>query len=260
MDDAVATVLVDKYRQAATVDSDHKNQYKGLHIHALEGLHEAVARHLLKVAPPNKTLLDLAAGSGALGLRLSDHGYAVTATDIVDENFRLKGKIPFIGADLNSNFADRFDQHFDVISAVEIIEHIENPRHFFRQCAALLNPQGVLLVSTPNINSPVSQALSIRLGHFQWFTDADYHSEGHINPVSPSLMMKCALETGFQAILQNSHGSPFRALQNWPKMCLLAKVIGALSATPKHLRGECYIAVFQQGRALSDTIVGRTSG
>jgi 2-polyprenyl-3-methyl-5-hydroxy-6-metoxy-1,4-benzoquinol methylase len=39
---------------------------------------------------------------------------------------------------------------FDVISAFDLIEHVHDPRAFLRRCASLLNPQGVLLVSTPD--------------------------------------------------------------------------------------------------------------
>lgn len=80
------------------------------------------------------TVLDMAAGSGALSLRLQDAGYAVQATDYVTENFRLRDRIPFIQLDLNSDFSEAFQQPFDCIAACEIIEHPENPRHFMRQC------------------------------------------------------------------------------------------------------------------------------
>lgn len=248
MDDSTPTILVDKYRVAATAETNVTNQYKGLQMHALHGLHESVARHLLTLAPPGKALLDLAAGSGALALRLSDHGYTVTATDIVDENFRLKGIVPFVGADLNSNFSDQFDHKFDIISAVEIIEHVENPRHFFRQCSKLLNSGGILFVSTPNLESPVSKAFFIHLGNFQWFADAEYRSEGHINPVAPWLLRKCALETGFHIMMEDSHGSPYRAVQNWRRIRLLSKLLRALGTTPSNLQGECYLAAFKKGR------------
>jgi 2-polyprenyl-3-methyl-5-hydroxy-6-metoxy-1,4-benzoquinol methylase len=39
---------------------------------------------------------------------------------------------------------------FDVISAFDLIEHVHDPRAFLRRCHSLLNPGGVLLVSTPD--------------------------------------------------------------------------------------------------------------
>jgi hypothetical protein len=46
---------------------------------------------------------------------------------------------PYGQADLNLNFSDNFPKSgIDAISFIEAIEHLENPRHCFRQIAALL--------------------------------------------------------------------------------------------------------------------------
>ncbi|MDE2150637.1 MAG: methyltransferase domain-containing protein, partial [Gammaproteobacteria bacterium] len=145
------TVLVDRYRKAATTAAD-ANAYKGLRIHALPGLHEFVAGKSLEYFPAGATVLDLAAGSGALSLRLQDLGFAVTATDYVPENFRPR-TIPFVQADLNADFAAAYDNRFQAIVASEIIEHLENPRHFARQCDRLLAPGGRMVLTTPNIEN-----------------------------------------------------------------------------------------------------------
>src|SRR5690606_24625687 len=44
-------------------------------------------------------------------------------------------------------------ESFDVILAGELIEHLETPYEFLRDCLALLRPGGKLVLSTPNPNS-----------------------------------------------------------------------------------------------------------
>jgi len=88
------TILVDQYRHAAT-NKMGNDSYKGLAIHALPGLHEFMFGKVKNHTIPNGSVLDLAAGSGAMSLRLQDAGFNVTSTDYVAENFRLHETVPF---------------------------------------------------------------------------------------------------------------------------------------------------------------------
>jgi len=50
---------------------------------------------------------------------------------------------------------------FDVISCIEVIEHIPEPRPTLELLARLLAPDGLLLLSTGNLRSPLARALGI---------------------------------------------------------------------------------------------------
>ncbi|MDO8989977.1 MAG: class I SAM-dependent methyltransferase, partial [Sideroxyarcus sp.] len=153
--DRKSTILVDKYIRAATNSRVEGYNYKGLYIHTAPGLHDHVAGKIQGLLNTGTEVLDLAAGSGAMSLRLRDMGYRVTATDYVSDNFRLADDIDFVPADLNQEFSNEFKNQFDAVIAIEIIEHLENPRHFFRECNRALKPGGHLILTTPNIDNPV---------------------------------------------------------------------------------------------------------
>ncbi|CAM5504633.1 SDR family NAD(P)-dependent oxidoreductase [Rhodanobacter lindaniclasticus] len=138
-------------------------EYKGLPIYAAPGLHEAAAELLASAAPTNARVLEFGAGSGAMSLRLADLGFRVTASDLFPESFKPT-EVPFVAADLNGAFAAQWPQGFDAVMALEIIKHLENPREVLRQIRALLPVGGQLVLSTPNIANPVSQALFLRTG------------------------------------------------------------------------------------------------
>jgi 2-polyprenyl-3-methyl-5-hydroxy-6-metoxy-1,4-benzoquinol methylase len=71
------TVIVDEYRHLAAGETlpSWMPTYKGLPIHSLPELHELIADRVAEHVPSGGTILDLAAGSGALTLRLADLGY-----------------------------------------------------------------------------------------------------------------------------------------------------------------------------------------
>ena len=239
-------VKVESYRAAANLDQVSENSYAGMRIHALQGLHEFVVNNAIPFLPAGATVLDIGAGSGAMSARLSDVGFSVSAVDIVTSNFKLKDKVAFYEADLNADFADIIGKSFDGLFAIEVIEHLENPRHFLRQCHQLLRPGGHIVVSTPNIDNPVSTALFLRGGFFHWFADVNYVKDGHLTPLSQLQLQRIVAECKFSIEWQASFGNPFDYVKNWPRMRMLARLCNAISPIPKSMRGEVVTLILKK--------------
>lgn len=240
------TILVDTYKRAAIESKTSDNSYNGLNIHALPGLHEFTASELEKSLAKGSRILDLAAGTGAMSLRLCDMGYDVTATDYVAENFRLHGSVPFFTADLNEDFACNFGQQFDAIMASEIIEHLENPRHFARQCFMLLAPGGKLMLSTPNIDTTASIVSFLRNGTFAWFNNLDYKNEGHITPLTQWQIEKCFVEAGMSFKWRSSFGDPDDLLAGSPRLLILSKLARLITRKGKDLNKQIFVALVEK--------------
>ncbi|MFH1007964.1 MAG: class I SAM-dependent methyltransferase [Candidatus Latescibacterota bacterium] len=81
---------------------------------------------------PKGRVLDLGAGEGALSKRLPEEGFEVRALDLMPEQFRAVG-IPCDCGDLNGRMPYEEDS-FDYLCAVELIEHLEDPFGFVREC------------------------------------------------------------------------------------------------------------------------------
>jgi SAM-dependent methyltransferase len=236
------TILVDHYRDAALARASNVH-YRDLAIHALPGLHEYAFAQLRDHCRHGASVLELAAGSGAMSLRLADAGYRVTATDYVAENFRLHGSVPFFASDLNGDFASGREGAHDAVCAMEIIEHLENPRHFLRQCCAILKPGGMLLLSTPNLDNAASLATFLRSNTFQWFSDADYAHDGHITPLSQWQIHKCLAEAQLELAWQGSFGDPFQWLRGSPRMLMLGRILARLMVREPALSRQIYLAI-----------------
>jgi SAM-dependent methyltransferase len=179
--------------QLLTVDDDLAvHTYRGIPIGAAPGVHETAFDVLRRLVPPCR-VLDLGCGTGAFSQRLLDHGYDPTGVDVETKAYKAHGKM--YEGDLNVGLP--VAGTWTAIAAVELVEHLENPRALFRLAARHLAPRGWFLVTTPNIESVASRITFLFSGRFRWFAEGHYTSSGHITPLTQWQLDQIAAETGF---------------------------------------------------------------
>src|SRR5438552_6963551 len=109
--------------------------YRSIPIHAAPGLHEWICDYLKAAAGSGSRILELGSGAGALTARLSDAGFAVTPVDVDPGKWNLPG-VSLTLQDLDRDEWEALPEAqagFDVVLAVEVIEHLENPSAFVRR-------------------------------------------------------------------------------------------------------------------------------
>jgi SAM-dependent methyltransferase len=176
--------------------------YRGLQMLTTRGVHEEVERLVAERFPSDQRaharVLDIAAGRGALTQRLVDAGFTnVTAWDLHPEDIVVK-EARVERVDLNAPFADRAEAPFDLVVAVEVIEHLENPYAFLRELSTVLAPTGTLVLTTPNVESALSRLKFFRKGEFRWFAEEEYQSWGHIQPITAWQLDKALRGAGLE--------------------------------------------------------------
>ncbi|MCS6912387.1 MAG: methyltransferase domain-containing protein [Myxococcales bacterium] len=165
------------------------------------GVHETALSLLRRHLGPPARLADLAAGEGAMSLQLQQAGYQVVAIDRDPTVFRVPG-VPLIASDLAGPFAAQLGPgSFDGCVALEIIEHLDSPFRFLRECRALLRPGGLLVLSSPNVESIASRLLFLWNGRLRFFTAQEQH---HISPVFGWLLRRGLEEAGL-ALLETTY-------------------------------------------------------
>jgi len=143
-------------------------------------LHEKVFEQIVNLNKDSKILV-LGAGQGAFEKRLLDAGFKnIVATDINKKNYKLGG-VKFIQADLNKDFSKL--GKFDLIIAIEIIEHLNSTDNFLKNCSRLLNTNGRIIITTPNIHENMSRLSYFFRGYPINFSPNDLRDSGHINPI-----------------------------------------------------------------------------
>ncbi len=178
-----------------------KSEYKGIPECALPGQHAAIFEHFREAIPPNSRVIDLASGRGAWPKRLMDAGYETVATEL---NMEICN-VPCTYVDLNDPFSDKFDGAFDAVSSIELLEHIENPRHIIREANRLLKEGGKLFLSTPNASGVHSRVKFLFTGKFAQFDEEQYQSIGHITPLTFWQLEKMLIEAGFEVQFVKFH-------------------------------------------------------
>lgn len=169
--------------------------YRGLPIHAAAGVHEHALTLVQENAPIGATVLDVGCGVGALAQRLADAEYLVTASDIDISDYRADP--PAIEWDVT---ADPPGQSFDVVCAIEVLEHVENPLGALRNMRSLLTPSGVLIVSTPNLGHIRSRIKYLLRGAPGYFGPNEYHVTGHRTLLPDWLLVRHLEAVGFTQI------------------------------------------------------------
>ena len=164
----------------------------------LPGLHEAVARKIAQHISPASRVLDIAAGSGAFSRRLMDMGMSPIANDADGSRWGVP-EIDLMNVDLNTAFAETFsDTGLDAIAAIEIIEHLDNPRAFLRQCRTIFPSGGFMFVTTPNVTSAASRGMFLRSGRTVFFARGGPCAGDHITLLPWWLLAGHAEATGWE--------------------------------------------------------------
>jgi 2-polyprenyl-3-methyl-5-hydroxy-6-metoxy-1,4-benzoquinol methylase len=107
----------------------------------------------LKHPASGRSLLDVGCGTGSLLLAAREHGYTVAGLDFdreAVETARVRLGIDDVHSLSAAQFRQAYpDRRFDVVTAFEVIEHVESPADLMRECSQLLKPGGELVISTP---------------------------------------------------------------------------------------------------------------
>jgi len=159
---------------------------------------------------PYKTdghLLDVGCGGGKFLLSMQRLGWRVEGVEFnssATQTCRELGLEVFQGELSAANFPDN---HFDVVTARHVIEHIATPKPFITEIFRILKPGGVMVLITPN-----SKALGRN-----WFGTNWYANEvpRHLFLFASNNLQLLTTQIGFQKIAIRTSSSPKIFLNSW---------------------------------------------
>ncbi len=141
-------------------------------------------------------MADIGAGRGELTDRIAPHANKILMLDDYEEPNRPKNA-DFVKADLN-DFWNVPDNSVDVAFSLEVIEHIENPRHFIREIKRIMKRGGYGFVSTPNNLNFFSRLNFFLKNEHRFFKDFSYPA--HISVVTTVDFRRILNENGLEFV------------------------------------------------------------
>lgn len=166
-----------------------------------------------------RNALDAAAGNGFMTQWLLNQGFNVKALDICRDNWEVPN-ILCEYSDFNEGI-EASDNTFDLVVSIETIEHLENPFYFVREISRVLKPNGIAIISTPNVHSIRSRIKYLFCGLPRLFEYVDAELREHITPVSMGQFLYAGSKCGLRVIDVFSTG---------PRLSLILRLLDLITA------------------------------
>jgi 2-polyprenyl-6-hydroxyphenyl methylase/3-demethylubiquinone-9 3-methyltransferase len=106
-----------------------------------------------------KTVLDVGCGGGILAESMAQRGAQVTGIDLSDKALKVaqlhvleSGVVLDYRHSSAEDFARERPQHYDIVTCMELLEHVPDPASTVRACATLAKAGGHVFFSTINRN------------------------------------------------------------------------------------------------------------
>jgi ubiquinone/menaquinone biosynthesis C-methylase UbiE len=194
------------------------NSFSGRDMEAIKSSsHRSTNRRVFEIITCEDILdshiLDIGAGRGYMTQLLGEHirekggrpSEVITACDLFPEYFSYDEiackKMKFV------NEVPFDEASFDVVYAIEVIEHLRNPYDFIQEMYRILRPGGKAIITTPNILNLTSRISYLLTGFFPLFKPLSFdtkdarHQWGHIMPLNAYYLRHAMRTCGYKKIV-----------------------------------------------------------
>ncbi|MBC5830223.1 bifunctional 2-polyprenyl-6-hydroxyphenol methylase/3-demethylubiquinol 3-O-methyltransferase UbiG [Vibrio metschnikovii] len=151
----------------------------------------------------DKTVLDVGCGGGILAESMAREGATVTGLDMGKEPLEVARlhaletgtTLTYLQSTVEDH-AQQYPHHYDVVTCMEMLEHVPDPLSVVKACARLVKPGGHVFFSTLNRN--IKSYLFAIVGAEQLLKIVPKGTHDHSKFIRPSELLRMIDQTALQ--------------------------------------------------------------
>lgn len=163
--------------------------------------------------PPFKTALNLGSGEGDYDAMIADYADKMVGCDINEADVAFAKQLNIEVGNLDYQVENALklsfpDNTFDLITSMEVIEHVGEPRKMMEEVARVIKKDGYLFITFPALTFPFTYDPINRI--LSYFGDKKIsqgaYAFGHDYLISPVLFRQWVNELGFEIVEERNMG------------------------------------------------------
>ena len=191
-----------KFEKVASQWWDLAGDFKPLHqINPLR--RQFIIQHIGEVF--NKKIIDVGCGGGILAESLAKLGADVSGIDMGEEPLNV-AKLHALESQVKVNYykttaeenAEKFPGHYDVVTCMEMLEHVPDPSSIVKACSQMVKPGGYVFFST--LNKTLKSYLLAIVAAEKLFKLVPDGTHNHDHFIKPSELIGWAAEHDLKCI------------------------------------------------------------
>jgi 2-polyprenyl-3-methyl-5-hydroxy-6-metoxy-1,4-benzoquinol methylase len=204
------------------------------------GLHDSLVLRLPKMnfATP---VLDIGCGTGAWLDRIASLGYSQLHGVDYDPSQFGSQKATCSQANLDQDDVTLDGRKYGLITAIELIEHLENPGRLFMLVSKHLDGNGYFLMTTPNIHSVACRLKFLLTGKLSSFDEKGDPS--HIYPVLLTSLQRVLPRYSLKIVKKWGYPAEGSLVYRYPAV-LISSLLGVF--LPNQDRGDTLCLLMQK--------------
>ncbi|GAC1538852.1 MAG: hypothetical protein NVS2B17_13350 [Candidatus Velthaea sp.] len=195
-------------------------------------------RIIHRLVGSNQSVLDVGCGEGFFAEALKRSGNTVTGIDVLPAPLHREALNRYVRADLNAGLAVAARQLdgalFDKVLLMDVLPQLHAPECVLRDAAALLKPNGQVVISLPNVANIAIRA-HFALGRFE-YADRGILDRTHLRFFTRKTARELVVRSGFQIVSESATIIPLEFVLNLaPENVLRRSLCGILGALTRLL-------------------------